>query len=106
MSDLFNQIANFYGGDSFLKATYSDICFVASDMARSLVSGGAVEVRYFDGFMNVRKQIPQVSRLDTIVCLGKLSALLETRLASMEASEIEVLDRQQKMLSGGSNDAQ
>ncbi|MEP0919421.1 hypothetical protein NC981_21560 [Leptolyngbya sp. DQ-M1] len=98
MSELFTQIANFYGGDSFLKASFTDVCFLASSVSQSIVSGASIEVRSFDGFVSRRKQIPQVSRLDTIVCLGRLASLLETKLKDAPPSEIEVLDRMQRSL--------
>lgn len=97
MSELFNQIANFYGGDALLKATFCDVCFVASDVARSIVDGSAIEVKSFDGYISRRKTFEQVSRLDTIVCLGRLSAVLETKLNSLPESEQKVLDRMRQI---------
>ncbi|BAU13762.1 hypothetical protein LEP3755_43030 [Leptolyngbya sp. NIES-3755] len=97
MSELFSQIANFYGGDSLLKATFSDCAFLVSDIGRSLVSGDAIEVKSFDGYINRRRTFEQVSRLDTIVCLSRLSAVLETKLKSLPEKELEVLDRMRQL---------
>ncbi|WP_415354629.1 hypothetical protein [Leptolyngbya sp. FACHB-1624] len=98
MSELFVSIGNFYGGDSMLKASFSDLAFLVSTIGRSLVSGEPIEVHHFDGFMNRRKTFEQSSRLDTIVCLGRLSALLETKLQDMPAKELEALDRMRQMV--------
>lgn len=98
MSELFNQIAKFYGGDSFLKASFTDICFLVSDIGRSLVSGDAIEVKSWNGYINRQKQITQISRIDTIVCLGKLASLLETKLKDLPPAELEALDRMQQMM--------
>jgi len=100
MSELFTQISNFYGGDSLLKAKFTDVAFIASDVARSLVSGDAIQVKSFDGYINRRKTFEQTSRLDTIVCLSRLSALLETKLQSLPESELKILDRLQQISIG------
>jgi hypothetical protein len=98
LSELFNQIASFYGGDSFLKASFTDLCFLISELGRSLVSGEPIEVKHFDGFMNRRKQFEQFSRLDTIACLARITAALETKLKDMPAKELEALDRMRQMV--------
>ncbi|WNZ45202.1 hypothetical protein Q2T42_25785 [Leptolyngbya boryana CZ1] len=98
MSELFNQIADFYGGDSMLKARFTDLAFLASSLGRALVSGDALEVSHFDGYMNRRKSFEQVSRLDTIVCLARVTALLEAKLKELPTSELEALDRMRQMM--------
>ncbi len=102
MSELFNSIANFYGGDSLLKANFTELCFLASDIGRSLVSGDAIEVKYSDAYMTIRKQFAQTSRLDTIVCLSKLAAVMETKLKSIPLKELETLDQMRQIISGAS----
>lgn len=100
MSKLFKAVSAFYGGDALLKASFTDLCFLASDLGRSLVSGDAVEVKSSDGYINRRKQIAQTSRLDTIICLARISAVLETKLKDLPAKELEALDRMRQMVSG------
>ena len=102
MSELFDSIANFYGGDSFLKARFTDLCFLSSGIARSIVSGESIEVSYSDTYMTVRKQFAQTSRLDSIVCLSKLASVLEDKLKSIPPKELESLDQMQQMMSGAS----
>lgn len=101
MSQLFSQIASFYGKDC-AKASFTDICFLTSDIGRSLVDGSAIEVKSFDGFVNRRKRIEQISRTDTIACLGRLAALLETKLKTLPPSELTALDRMQQMMTQAS----
>ncbi|MBD1825675.1 hypothetical protein H6F51_24720 [Cyanobacteria bacterium FACHB-DQ100] len=103
MSQLFNQICQFYGANCS-KASFTDLCFLASDIGRSLVDGSAIEVKSSDGFVNRSKRIKQVSRLDTIACLGKLAALLEKKLEALPKSELEHLDRIQQMIAGASGE--
>ena len=98
MSELFTQIANFYGGDSLLKARFADLCFLSSMIGRSIISGEAIEASYSDKFMTIRRQFVQTSRLDSIVALSKLAAVMETKLNSIPPTELEAIDRMQKML--------
>ncbi|WP_415354646.1 hypothetical protein [Leptolyngbya sp. FACHB-1624] len=98
MSEILTKISSFFGGDAMPKASFSDLAFLVSTIGRSLVSGEPIEVSSFDGFMNRRKTFEQSSRLDTIVCLGRLSALLETKLQDMPAKELEALDRMRQMV--------
>jgi len=97
VSELFTKIANFYGGDSMLRASFTELGFLVSTLGRSLVAGDAIEVSSFDGYISKRRKFEQTSRLDTIVCLARITALLETKLKEMPAKELEALDRMQQM---------
>lgn len=97
MSELFKAVSAFYGGDSLLKGSFVDLSFLISDIGRSLISGDAIELKRSDKFMNVRKQTEQISRLDTIVCLAQITAVLETKLKTLPADELETLDRMREI---------
>ncbi|MBD1844002.1 hypothetical protein H6F89_11440 [Cyanobacteria bacterium FACHB-63] len=96
MSQLFDQICQFYGKDC-AKASFSDLCFLASNIGRSLVDGSAIELKSFDGFMNRNKRIQQISRDDTVNALKQLAAILQTKLETMPEKEKKHLELMQQL---------
>ena len=100
MSELFTAIAEFFGGTSLPKASLPDAAFAASNIARSLVDGSSINLNHFDGCIDRKIQIPQTSREDSAACLSQIATAIGERLARMEQSEIDQLDRMTQMISG------
>lgn len=96
MSQLFDQICKFHGANCS-KASFTDLCFLASDIGRSLIDCSAIELKSFDGFMNRNKRIQQISRDDTVNALKQLAAILQTKLETMPEKEKKHLELMQRM---------
>jgi hypothetical protein len=100
MSQLFAAIAKFYGGTSLPKAKFSDMAFASSNVSRSLVDGSSIDLNHFDGCIDRKIQIPQTNREDSAQCLSQIATAIRERLARMEQSEIDALDRMTQMING------
>ncbi|MBD1847268.1 hypothetical protein H6F89_28460 [Cyanobacteria bacterium FACHB-63] len=100
MTQVFEQIKGFYkSGWTSLKPL--DLGMACSATAMSL-STGRIELSYFDGYLSRRKTIAVPDRLEAAETLQSLAGELVNRVRSLSQSEIEDLDRVQRVLAGAS----
>lgn len=99
MSATFDAIDKFYK-DAWNVLPVFDLAMLCSNISTSLASGREIELSHFDGFMTRRKTIPISDRVDAAESLKLLADVLIQRLQSMPQSEIEKLDRVQKVING------
>jgi hypothetical protein len=101
MSTTYDAIVNFYG-KSWQTLPLFDLSMTVSHVAMSIGSGSVIELSHFDGFMNRKKQIQPIDRLDAVNALCELSQVLRDRVENMPPAEIAELDRIQSLLNGSS----
>ncbi|MBW4526803.1 MAG: hypothetical protein KME18_16720 [Phormidium tanganyikae FI6-MK23] len=101
MTQTFDAIKQFYRSH-WDKLSIFDLSFLASSCARSIPTGNAIELSFFDGYMNKRVSIKPVDRTDAAETLQLISQFLTDRLKAMTPAELEEFDRVQRIISGGS----